>query len=221
MSKYDIIAFDLDGTLTDPSDGLVAGFVYCFRKLGIPYSSRDELKKYIGPSLFDEWQRDFGFTPDEANDAIEVFREYYNIYGWWDNKVYPGIVELLTNLRAAGKRIILATSKPEDTAKKVLNLFGLTEYFDFIGGAGSHKKDQKWEVLEYSLSSVGVTLEDKEALSRCILVGDRCYDAEGARICGIDSLGVLWGHGSDEEMNSSGFTYLTPDPVSAFKLLTE
>ncbi len=221
MSKYDIIAFDLDGTLTDPSDGLIAGFVYCFRKLGIDCSDREALKKYIGPSLFDEWQRDFGFTPDEANRAIEVFREYYNIYGWWDNRVYPGIPELLGALRRDGKRIILATSKPEDTAKKVLNLFDLTKYFDFIGGAGSHKKDRKWEVLEYSLTSAGVDTEDKEALSRCVLVGDRCYDAEGAGICGIDSLGVLWGHGSDEEMMSSGFTALAKDPDEALRILTE
>lgn len=221
MSKYDIIAFDLDGTLTDPSDGLIAGFVYCFKKLGIPYSSREDLRKYIGPSLFEEWQRDFGMTPDEANDAIEVFREYYNIYGWWDNKIYPGITELLERLLSRGKRIILATSKPEDTAKKVLKLFGLTKYFEFIGGAGSHKKDRKWEVLEYSLTSAGVSMENKSALSRCILVGDRCYDAEGARICGIDSLGVLWGHGSDGEMNTSGFTRLARNTEEAFKILTE
>ncbi len=221
MGKYDIIAFDLDGTLTDPSRGLIAGFVYCFRKLGLDFSDKEALRKYIGPSLFDEWQRDFGFTPDEANDAIELFREYYNIYGWWDNEIYPGIHELLGSLRGAGKRLILATSKPEDTAKKVLNLFDLTKYFDFIGGAGSHKKDRKWEVLEYSLTSAGVDISSKEALSRAILVGDRCYDAEGAGICGIDSLGVLWGHGSDEEMISSGFTHLARDTKEAFEILTK
>ncbi|MBQ7363697.1 MAG: HAD hydrolase-like protein [Clostridia bacterium] len=221
MSKYDIIAFDLDGTLTDPSDGLIAGFVYCFKKLGLDSSDRESLRKYIGPSLYDEWQHDFGFSPDEANHAIEVFREYYNIYGWWDNRVYPGIHELLGSLRAAGKKLIIATSKPEDTAKRVLNLFGLTKYFDFIGGAGSHKKDRKWEVLEYSLTSAGVDMQDKSALEGCILVGDRCYDAEGARICGIDSLGVLWGHGTDEEMNSSGFTHLAKDTDEAFRILTE
>lgn len=208
MSKYDVIAFDLDGTLTDPSRGLLLGFEYCFKKLGIKIEDKAALAKYIGPSLFEEWQRDFGFTPDEANHAIEVFREYYNIYGWWDNEPYEGVYDMLRALRAAGKRIILATSKPEDTAKKVLNLFGLTEYFDFIGGAGSHKNDQKWQVLSYSLSSVGVQLDDRESLARCILVGDRCYDAEGARRCGIDSMGVLYGHGSFDEISSSGFTLI-------------
>ena len=206
MSKYDIIAFDLDGTLSDPAAGLLAGFVYCFKKLGIPYDSVDSLRKYIGPSLYEEWQEDFGFTPDEANDAIEVFREYYNIYGWWDNTLYPGIHDMLTELKAAGKTVVLATSKPLDTAKKVLELFGLTKYFDFIGGAGNHQNDQKWQVLKWSLESVGVDVNDKAALAKCILVGDRKYDAEGAQIVGIDSMGVLYGHGTKEEIESSGFT---------------
>ncbi|MBR2971442.1 MAG: HAD hydrolase-like protein [Clostridia bacterium] len=206
MKRYDVIAFDLDGTLSDPAKGLIQGFVYCFKKLGIPYEKPEDLRKYIGPSLYEEWQEDFGFTPDEANAAIEIFREYYNIYGWWDNEIYDGIHEMLDSLKRAGKKIVLATSKPLDTAKKILELFGLTEYFDFIGGATSHQNDQKWQVLNWSLRSVGVDLEDADSLSKCILVGDRKYDAEGAKICGIDSLGVLYGHGTKEEIYASGFT---------------
>jgi len=197
MKKYDVIAFDLDGTLSDPARGLIQGFVYCFKKLGIPYESEESLRKYIGPSLYEEWQEDFGFTPDEANDAIEVFREYYNVYGWWDNTLYPGIPEMLDSLRKAGKTVVLATSKPLDTAKNILELFGLTKYFDFIGGAGNHQNDQKWQVLNLSLTSVGIDINDKNALAKCILVGDRKYDAEGAKICGIDSMGVLYGHGTE------------------------
>ena len=208
MKKYDVIAFDLDGTLSDPAHGLIQGFVYCFKKLGIRYESEEELRKYIGPSLYEEWQEDFGFTPDEANDAIEVFREYYNIYGWWDNTLYDGIPEMLGALKKAGKKVVLATSKPLDTAKKVLELFGLTEYFDFIGGAVNHQNDQKWQVLNWSLSSVGVDINDPAQRAKCIMIGDRKYDAEGAKICGVDSMGVLYGHGTEEEMNASGFTVL-------------
>ena len=208
MKKYDVIAFDLDGTLSDPARGLVQGFVYCFKKLGIPYDDEESLRKYIGPSLYDEWQEDFGFTPEEANAAIEVFREYYNIYGWWDNVMYDGIPEMLDSLKRAGKKVVLATSKPLDTAKKVLELFGLTRYFDFVGGAISHENDQKWQVLNWSLSEVGVDLSDPDSLAKCIMVGDRKYDAEGAQICGIDSMGVLYGHGTEKEMTSSGFTVL-------------
>ena len=210
--KYSVIAFDLDGTLTDPASGLIQGFIYCFKKLGIDYGEEESLRRFIGPSLYEEWQEEFGFTPEEASDAIEVFREYYNIYGWWDNKPYEGVRKMLENLRKNGKKLVLATSKPEDTAKKVLALFDLTKYFDFVGGAGSTKNDQKWEVLAYSLSSVGVDVKNPDALAECILVGDRCYDAEGAAKVGIDSLGVLWGHGTEEEIYSSGFTLYAKSP---------
>ena len=212
MKKYEVIAFDLDGTLSDPARGLIQGFVYCFKKLGIPYESEASLRKYIGPSLYEEWQEDFGFSPDEANAAIEVFREYYNVYGWWDNTMYDGIPEMLAELRRRGKKIVLATSKPLDTAKNVLELFGLTQYFDFIGGARNHQNDQKWQVLNWSLESVGIDLNNSEERSACILVGDRKYDAEGAKICNIDSLGVLYGHGTEDEIRESGFT-LTANTV--------
>ena len=210
MKKYNVIAFDLDGTLTNPERGLLCAFVYCFKKLGVPYESKESLKRYIGPPLYDEWQKDFGWTFEEASNAVEVFREYYNIYGWWDNEVYDGIDELLTTLKSQGKRLVVATSKPEVTAKKVLRHFGLDKYFDYIEGASMNgSQDLKWQILDRALTAVGA--EKSEA----ILVGDRKYDAEGANICGIDSLGALWGHGSRDELEKAGFTYIasTPDAV--------
>ena len=216
--QYKYIAFDLDGTLTDPENGLIQGFIYAFKKLGLDYSDREVLRKYIGPSLFKEWQVDFGFTPDEANAAIEIFREYYNIYGWWDNKIYDGVRDMLKTLKASGKVIMLATSKPLDTAKKILELFDLTQYFDFIGGADSIELDQKWKILEHSLTSVGV-LHGSPKREESILVGDRCFDSEGAEICSIDSLGVSYGHGTIQELESSGFTYICHSPKEVVELL--
>ena len=218
MSKYDYVAFDLDGTLTNPEGGLCRGFEYCFKKLGLPYT-RDGLRRYIGPSLFELWQEDFGLTPDESNDAIMVFREYYNIYGWWDNEIYPGIREMLARLKAEGKILVLATSKPIETAKSVLKLFSLTEYFDYLGGAYSHKNDKKCEVLRESLTSVGIDPNNPYDLSRCVMVGDRCYDAEGASIVGIDSIGVLWGHGTESEIEESGFTHKAKVPSEVLDLI--
>ena len=216
MKKYDVIAFDLDGTLTDPERGLVDGFIYAFKKMGIQdYGDRDSLRRFIGPSLYVVWQDEFGLNEKTVVDAIEKFREYYNIYGWWDNKVYDGVVEMLESLRAAGKTLVLATSKPENTAIRIMRLFGLDKYFDFMGGASGDNRDHKWQVLEYSLNAVGA---DR---SRAILVGDRMYDAEGAARCGIDSLGVKWGHGSMEELNSAGFTVLADTPEQVVDLLTK
>ena len=215
MKNYDIILFDLDGTLTNPERGLVEAFVYCFRKLGIDYGEKASLKRFIGPPLHEEWQRELGFTPEESSHAIEIMREYYDIYGWWDNEVYSGIREMLTALSLAGKTLGVATSKPERTAKKVLSLFGLDKYFDFVGGAsGSKTRDKKSEVLEYVLDNLGIT--DK---SQCVLVGDRKYDAIGAFDVGIDSIGILWGHGSREELSKECFVSLAESPEDLVKML--
>lgn len=210
MKKYDIIAFDLDGTLTDPAHGLILSFEYGLKKMGVDFGTKESLKRFIGPPLYDEWRSEFGFTPEQATEALRLFREYFAVYGWWDNEMYEGVPEMLARLKAAGKRIALATSKPEIFARQILNLFNLTEYFDFIGGASTDKtRDKKHEVLEYVLAGLGDPPRDT-----VILVGDRKYDAEGARLVGIDSMGVSYGHGSKEEIAASGFD-LTVDSVSA------
>jgi phosphoglycolate phosphatase len=215
LKKYDYIAFDLDGTLTDPEIGLVKGFMYAFDRVGIEYGAPETLRRYIGPPLHEEWKREYGFTEQEAANAIAIFREYYDEYGWAENRVYDGIVEMLESLKAAGKTIVLATSKPENTARRIMALFGLDKYFDFCGGAStSSTRDKKWEVLEYSLASVGAT-----DMEKCILIGDRKYDAEGAHICNVDSIGVLWGHGTEEEISAAGFTYVVNTPREVVDLL--
>ena len=213
--EYSVIAFDLDGTLTDPKAGLIAGFVYAFKKLSIPYESEESLTRFIGPPLWEAWKNEFGFTDEETERAILTFREYYNVYGWWDNRIYPGISELLSSLKARGKTLVVATSKPEDTAKKVLHLFGIDKYFDFIGGADGHKKrDKKEEVIKYSLDAVGAT--DPRGV---LMVGDRCFDALGARAFGVDSVGVLWGHGTEEEIRASGFNYIISEPQELLSIV--
>ena len=215
MKRYDIIAFDLDGTLSDPARGFIAGCKYAFDKKGIKCEDDESLKRFIGPALFNEWQICYGLTPDEARETVMLFREYYSIYGWWDNEIYPGVREMLKVLKARGKKLILATSKPEVFARNILEKFDLTEYFDFIGAATSNlKRERKWEVLEYALNGVGAT-----DLSRCIMVGDRKFDAEGAAMCGIDSLGVLYGHGSLEELEAAGFKYICENCEDVLKII--
>ena len=208
MKKYDIILFDLDGTLTNPERGLLEAFVYAFSRHKVDYGTKESLKRFIGPPLHEEWQREFGFTPEESSRAIETMREYYDVYGWWDNEVYPGIREMLEGLLSSGKTLAVATSKPERTAKRVLSLFGLDKYFTFVGGAsGSRTRDKKSEVIEYVLDNLGVS--DR---SRCVLIGDRKYDAIGARAVGIDSIGILWGHGTADELSRENFVKLFETP---------
>lgn len=220
MSIYNIIAFDLDGTLSDPAEGLLDGFIYAFRKLGIDYGEREALRRFIGPPLADEWRREFGFTEAEADHAVELFREYYNIYGWWDNILYDGIRELLADLKAAGKTIVLSTSKPQDTATDILKLHGIKDYFDFISGHDylNRLREKKCEVLEYALVNLGVP-SGSAARAECVLVGDRKFDAEGAAICGIDSIGVAWGHGTAAELAEAGFTHVVNTPTELRRVL--
>ena len=204
MKKYTTILFDLDGTLTDPSHGLVESYYYGLTKMGVKIEDKAALTKYIGPTLLDIWQTDYAFTPEESAEAVSRFREYFSVYGWWDNKVYPGVHKMLEKLKNSGKTLILATSKPEVFARKIIDLFDLTKYFDFIGAASlDSSRDKKSQVIDYALDSLGL-----KSRSECILVGDRKYDAEGARLCGIDSIGVLYGMGSEAELRSAGFTRL-------------
>lgn len=199
---YKYIAFDLDGTLTDPEAGLTSGFAYALSKMGIEYGKKENLRRFIGPPLKAEFRAVYNMSDAEAEECVRLFREYFSVYGWWDNRLYEGVSEMLSLLKERGKTLILATSKPEVFARKILKLFDILKYFDFVGAATlDHTRVEKSEVLGYALSSVGAQG------SKSILVGDRVYDAEGAAACGIDSLGVFYGHGSKEEILSAGFTY--------------
>ena len=215
MKKYDTVLFDLDGTLTDPESGLISSFKYALDKMGVEYGTAESLKRFIGPPLYSEWKRVFEFSDEEADRALLTFREYYARYGWWDNKIYGGIAEMLAQLKATGFLLAVATSKPEIFAKKVLKLFEIDKYFDFVGAADTDRtRDKKQEVIDYVFENIG---EDKRA--RAVLVGDRKYDAEGAKISGIDSIGVLWGHGSESEVAESGFDFVAKEPSDVLKIL--
>ncbi len=214
MKKYKVIAFDLDGTLSNPEEGQLTGFEYTMKKHGIIYPSREWLKRYIGPPIHDVWQVDFGVSFEKVCEMIDTYREYYNIYGFRENEMYDGIPKMLSELKNAGYTLVLATSKPVGIATRIIRLFKLEEYFDFIGGAAEdssrHKKE---DVLRYALENVGAKPEE------AILVGDRMFDAEGAAIVGCDSIGVLWGHGSKEELEGAGFTEIVKTPGEVVKYI--
>jgi len=216
--KYDIIAFDLDGTLTDPVKGLTSGFRYAFRKMGIDYKNESVLKSFIGPPIRELWQQMYGISAEESERCVEYFREYYSVFGWWDNEIYEGIPELLSDLKADGKKILLATSKPDVHSSKILDKFGLAKYFDFKEGASfDTSREKKRDVLKYALDSVGIT--DKEKLDSCVMIGDTEYDAEGAREIGIDCIGVLWGYGSKEALVSKGAKFTVNTVAELRRLL--
>lgn len=204
MSKYDVILFDLDGTLTDPGIGITNSVMHALKKYGIEVEDRASLYKFIGPPLIDSFEKYFGFSHEEAIKSVDYYREYYKDKGIYENEVYAGIEELLKSLNKKGKKIILATSKPEPFAKEILRHFGIEKYFLFAAGSTMDEtRTNKAEVIEYALSECGIT--DKAAV---VMVGDREHDIIGANKNGIDSIGVLFGYGSREELVAAGTTYI-------------
>ena len=197
---YTHILFDLDGTLTDPGLGITSAVMYALERYGIRVDDRRELYRFIGPPLVDSFMRYYGFSAADARAAVDVYREYFTDRGIFENEVYPGIPELLARLRAAGLKLVMATSKPEEFALRIAEHFGIAAYFDCIAGAAMDEtRTQKWEVVEYALSRCGVT--DRTSV---LMVGDREHDVLGAARCGIACLGVLFGYGSREELEGAG-----------------
>lgn len=204
MSKYDVILFDLDGTLTDPGIGITNSVMHALKKYGIEVEDRASLYKFIGPPLIDSFEKYFGFSHEEAVKSVDYYREYYKDKGIYENLVYDGIENLLVSLYEKGKKIILATSKPEPFAKEILRHFGLDKYFLFAAGSTMDEtRTNKAEVIEYALAECGIT--DKTSV---VMVGDREHDIIGANKNGIDSIGVLFGYGSREELETAGAAYI-------------
>lgn len=204
MKKYNVILFDLDGTLTDPGVGITNSVAHALAKYGISVEDRAELYKFIGPPLTESFEKFYGFSSEEAKQAVEYYREYYKVKGIYENSVYAGIEKLLETLNENGKTLIVATSKPEIFAKEVLRHFGLDKYFFYIAGGNlDGTRTVKAEVIDYALNAGGVA--DK---STVVMVGDREHDIIGANKNGVDSIGVLFGYGSREELEAAGASYI-------------
>lgn len=196
----DYILIDLDGTITNPKEGITKSVQYALRYMDIIIDDLDSLTKHIGPPLRNGFMEYYGFSEEESEKAIEKYREYYGEKGIYQNEVYDGMEHLLTRLKQAGKYLIVATSKPEELAVKVLENFHLEHYFDDICGATfDDRRDSKEAVIRYALEKNSIT-----DLDRVAMVGDRKYDILGAKAVGITSIGVLYGFGSEEELTEAG-----------------
>jgi phosphoglycolate phosphatase len=205
---YTHMIFDLDGTLTDPKVGITKAITFALDKMGEPIPDMHILEDFIGPPLFDSFIEMCGLSPSRALKAVEYYREYYSHTGLYENHPYPGIEDALKALKEDNIHMYVATSKPEVYAKKILTHFGLSEYFDCIAGAtldGTITK--KEEVLDYL--SEKCQLAD---LGSVLMVGDRKFDIQGARHAGFDAAAVLYGYGSQEELESHSPEYLVSAP---------
>ncbi len=198
------ILMDLDGTLTDSKEGITKCLQYALEYFGVQIDNLNSLEKYIGPPLEQTFREGFGFGKEQAEVAIEKYRERYTPKGMYENHLYAGMEEALQRLKESGKVLIVATSKPEKFAITILKHFGIDGYFDDICGADpSVGRNKKEEVIRYVLEKHELT-----DLSDILMVGDRKYDIEGARMCGLSCMGVLYGFGSREELEEAGAEYI-------------
>lgn len=199
--KKQYLLFDLDGTLTDSGEGIINSVIYALNSYGIQVEDRKPLEKFIGPPLLDSFMTYYGFDKEKALEAVSRYREYFSVKGLFENRVYPGIPQMLEKLQEQGFVLMVATSKPEEFMRRILDHFDLTRYFAFLVGATMDgTRSRKSDVIGYVLETAGL----KDCLDQVTMVGDRKDDILGAKANGIRSIGVLYGFGSREELEAAG-----------------
>ena len=213
--KY--ILFDLDGTLTDPEEGITKSLQHALSFIDIKVEDRSILKRHIGPPLADGLREFFGLDDGQIEEVIGHFREYFVDKGIFMNYKYEGIEELLDSLVKAGKTLIVATSKPEVLAERILKHFNLDQYFtDICGSNLDETRSKKGEVIAYALEENGI--KEKEQV---VMIGDRLHDILGAKENDIASIGVLYGFGSREEHVKAGADRIAADLKELEDILLE
>lgn len=228
---YNYILFDLDGTLTDPKIGITSSVQYALQKFGIEEPNRDKLEPFIGPPLLDSFKEFYGFDDEKAKQAIDYYRERFSTVGLFENEVYPGIPQMLEKLQKAGRHLAVASSKPTVFVMRILEHFGICQYFEVIVGseldgtrvkkeevveealrqllAGSNEENAISEDVKTSMTDkVSGCTEQNAAEIKCrkdvVMVGDRKYDIEGAKAYQITSVGVTYGYAAEGELETAG-----------------
>lgn len=208
MKNYDILLFDLDGTLTDSAEGIVNCAEYALNSLGIAEPDRSKLLRFIGPPLIDSFMDFYGLSREDAVKAVAAYRERYPVKGIFENRVYEGIPEALELLKKGGKRLALATSKPEIYAKRILEHFDLAKYFEVVTGAElSGERNAKADVIDECLKRLGCPVKDT-----VLMIGDRKHDVEGAKLCGVACAGVKFGYAEENELENAGADFVFDTP---------
>ena len=209
MSAPEIVLFDLDGTLTDAAPGIVNGMRIVFDHFGVEQPDDATMRTHLGPPLAVTWREHYDFTEEQIVTALAVYREYYHEAGMFENEVFDGIPELLQALNDDGITLATATSKPDFSATRIIEHFGLRDHFAFIGAANLEgTRDSKALVVGHTLEQLGASA----TTHRIVMVGDRHHDVHGAREHDIDTIGVLWGYGDVEELTTAGAVALIDEP---------
>ena len=213
MKKFDTLLFDLDGTLTDSTEGILNCLIYAIERMG--FEVPEDTNIFLGPPIRQSFAEFLGMNGEQVDEAVRIFRERYSDTGLFENRVYDGIPGMLERLKSGGKRLMVATSKPQVYAVRIFERFGLAQYFEIVGGAElDGSRDYKDEVIEYVLAKAGIT--DR---STVLMIGDRRQDVLGAHKTDIECMGILWGYGSVEELTQAGADYIVRTPQEAADML--
>ena len=214
--SWDNVLFDLDGTLTDSGTGVANGVLHALRSLGYPDPDERTLQKYLGPPLWVSFADYAGIGPDQMDEAVRLYRDYYNEIGKYENAVFDGIEDLLRDLNNAGKRVAVATSKVEYAAVSILEHFNIDHWFEVIAGADEDgsRRGTKTLVIESAL----------ERLSLCdgasiVMIGDREHDIHGGQNHNLPTIGVQWGYAEAGELETAKADHIVADVAGLRALL--
>ena len=200
MKSYEVILFDLDGTLTESGEGITKSVQYALDKMRYPEMDLEKLRVFVGPPLLEQFMKYTGMSEEEARQAVVYYRERYSVTGIFENRVYDGVQNMLEELRRKGYLLAVSSSKPEYFVTKVLDHFGLTGYFDeIVGSEMNGKRTGKADVIEETLRR----LQLSDHREQVIMVGDKEHDVFGARTCGLECIAVSYGYGTMEELTQA------------------
>lgn len=201
--RFEYILFDLDGTLTDPKEGITKCVQYALTSVGIDEPDLDKLEPFIGPPLHESFMEFYGFDRENAMKLVEKYRERFNDIGIYENNIYPGIADMLKALKEAGCRLSIASSKPTVLVERILDHFNICNYFDTVVGSNlDGTRTKKEEVVEEALRQLQCVKE------KTAMVGDRRFDIEGARAFGLTGIGVAFGYAAENELEEAGADYI-------------
>jgi phosphoglycolate phosphatase len=215
---WDVVLFDLDGTLTDSAQGVINGVLHACAQLGIEPPEMDVIQKFLGPPLSHSFREYAGVEPAAITDAVRIYREYYDEVGKYENSVFDGIPELLTELGRQGKRLAVATSKVDYAAVSILQHFNLDHHFDVIAGAdvSGELRGTKAGVIAHALTELRMC--DGTSV---VMIGDREHDIYGAQAHNLPSIGVTWGYAADGELVAAGANQIVTTVTELARALLE
>jgi phosphoglycolate phosphatase len=213
VKRFANVLVDLDGTVTDPFEGIAGCIRHAMRSMELEAPQEDELRGAIGPPLRQSFARLLARHGAEGRveEALRSYRERFSAVGLLENRVYPGVPEMLGELNAAGCRLFIATSKPTVFARRIVDHFELSRYFEGVYGSELNGRlENKGDLIRFVLEEEGIAAVD------AAMIGDRSHDVAGAKANGVFAVGVLWGYGSREELEGADVRFDSPDEVVHF-----